>query len=239
MRTAVLSDIHGNLQALQAVLAFCDASGVDDYICLGDVVGYGAGPNACVERVRTLTDCTVAGNHDYAAVGLADLNTFNPLARAAAVWTAGQLTGQNAEYLRERPMVLETADAVFVHAAPYEPEAWHYVFDADDTEVCFAQTDRTFCFLGHSHVAFICVARGQGREMAASSLISDGCRYVINVGSVGQPRDFDPRAAFALWDRSRGEIGIVRVDYDIAGAQRRIVAAGLPPSLAERLAVGR
>jgi predicted phosphodiesterase len=239
MRTAVLSDIHGNLQALQAVLDFCEASGVDDYICLGDVVGYGADPNACVERVRALTDRAVAGNHDHAAVGLTDLNTFNPLARAAAVWTAGQLTRQNAEYLRARPLVLETADTVFVHAAPYEPEAWHYVFDADDAEVCFAQTDRTFCFLGHSHVAFICVARGRSREMAASVPTADGCRYLINAGSVGQPRDFDPRAAFALWDLSRKEIQIVRVDYDIAGAQRRIVAAGLPPSLAERLAVGR
>lgn len=239
MRTAVLSDIHGNLEALEAVLGACRASGVDDYICLGDVVGYGASPNECVEQVRALTDRVVAGNHDHAAVGLTDLNAFNSLARTAAVWTAGQLTGENAEYLRERPMILETADAVFVHATPYEPGAWHYVFGVDDAEACFAQTDRQICFLGHSHVAFICVARGQGQEMAVASPISDGCRYVVNAGSVGQPRDFDPRAAFALWDRSHREIRVVRVDYDIAGAQRRIVAAGLPPSLAERLAFGR
>lgn len=239
MRTAVLSDIHGNLEALEAVLAACRASGMDDYVCLGDLVGYGANPNECVERIRALTDRTVAGNHDHAAVGMTDLDAFNPLARAAAVWTAGQLTPENADYLRERPLVLSTEEALFVHATPHEPEAWRYVFDAYDAEACFAQTDRRLCFLGHSHVAFICVARGHSREMAASSPISEGRRYVINAGSVGQPRDFDPRAAFALWDQDRREVQIVRVAYDIAGAQARIVAAGLPPSLAERLALGR
>jgi predicted phosphodiesterase len=239
MRTAVLSDIHGNLEALEAVLAACRASGVDDYVCLGDLVGYGASPNECVERVRALTDRVVAGNHDRAALGLPDLEAFNPLARAAAVWTAGQLTPEHADYLRGRPLVLSTEEALFVHATPHEPEAWHYVFDAYDAEACFAQMDRRLCFLGHSHVAFICVAVGHSREMVASSPISKGRRYVINAGSVGQPRDLDPRAAFALWDQDRREVQVVRVAYDIAGAQARILAAGLPPSLAERLALGR
>lgn len=239
MRTAVLSDIHGNLEALEAVLTACRASGVDNYICLGDVVGYGASPNECVERVRTLTGRVVAGNHDHAAVGLTDLAFFNPLARAAAVWTARQLTGENADYLRGRPMALEAGDALCVHATPYEPGAWHYVFDEEDAEACLAQTDRQVCFVGHSHVAFIYAARGRDRRSGMSSSIADRFRYVINAGSVGQPRDFDPRAAFALWDRALRKVRIVRVDYDIAGAQARIAAAGLPPALAERLALGR
>jgi diadenosine tetraphosphatase ApaH/serine/threonine PP2A family protein phosphatase len=136
-------------------------------------------------------------------------------------------------------MTLETVGTVCVHATPYEPEAWHYVFDADDAEACFERTDWGLCFLGHSHVAFICIASGRRLETVFDAVVSDGCRYVINAGSVGQPRDLDPRAAFVLWDRPEERIRIVRVEYDIAGAQERIRAAGLPPLLAERLAAGR
>lgn len=239
MRTAILSDIHGNLEALEAVLTACQAVDVDDYVCLGDIVGYGASPNACVERIRALTDRVIAGNHDHAAVGLADLENFNPLARTAAVWTAEELTRENADYLRTRPMTVEAGDTICVHATPYEPEAWHYVFDAQDAEACFRLTDWRLCFLGHSHVAFICIAKGRRRETGSAATFSDGCRYVINAGSVGQPRDLDPRAAFALWDRPGEEVRIVRVGYDIVGAQTRMLNAGLPPLLAERLAAGR
>jgi diadenosine tetraphosphatase ApaH/serine/threonine PP2A family protein phosphatase len=239
MRTAILSDIHGNLEALEAVLESCRTSGVEDYVCLGDLVGYGASPNACVERVRALADRVVAGNHDHAAVGLTDLGFFNPIARAAAAWTARQLTPENASYLRGRPMTLKTEEAVYVHATPGGPGEWNYVFDAGDAETCLAQTDRQLCFVGHSHVAFVCVARGSSRATVPASPVEPGARYVVNVGSVGQPRDLDPRAAFALWDRSSREIRIVRVEYDIAGARARILEAGLPYLLAERLTFGR
>ena len=208
-------------------------------MCLGDLVGYGASPNECVEQVRALTDRVVVGNHDMAAVGMEDLRLFNSYARAAAIWTAAELTEENAGYLRTRPMTIQAWDAIFVHATPYDPGAWHYVYDSESAEGCFAHTDQPLCFLGHSHVPFVYIAKGRKREIAMALSLSDGCRYVVNVGSVGQPRDKDSRAAFAIWDRSEARIEIVRVDYEVEAAQRKIVDAGLPPFLAERLASGR
>ncbi len=239
MRTAILSDIHGNLEALEAVLAECRAVDIDDFICLGDVVGYGANPNKCVERVQGLTDCVICGNHDHAAVGLADLDFFNSYARDAALWTAKQLSKENADYLRNLPLSIESEEAIFVHSTPHQPEAWEYVFNSEDAEDCLAQTDRMLCFVGHSHVAFIWKATGNSGEMVRSAFIAEASRFVINVGSVGQPRDHDPRAAFSVWDRSAKKIQINRTEYDISSAQSGILAAGLPSFLAERLALGR
>lgn len=239
MRTAILSDIHGNLEALEAVLEECRGLGVRDYICLGDIVGYGASPNACVDRIRGLADRVVAGNHDLASVGLADLSFFSPVARTAAVWTARELSRRNSRYLRSLPLTVDVEDAICVHATPHEPQEWNYVYDARDAVACFAQDGWKACFLGHSHVAFICVLRNHRLETVSTAEFSDGCRYVVNVGSVGQPRDRDPRASFAVWDRASSETRVVRAAYDIPGAQARILDAGLPAFLADRLTEGR
>jgi len=242
MRFAVLSDIHANLEALDAVCRAGDEQRVQAWICLGDIVGYGADPRACLHRVRLLTDQVVLGNHDAAAAGLTDLAYFNEYARAAARWTADQLTPDERQYLTDLPLTREDGEAFYVHAEPCQPQAWGYVMSGGDALEVLAAIDRCLCFIGHSHQPFICAERQGELQVldpgARTVEIQESVGYLVNVGSVGQPRDGDPRACFAVWDDERRTLEFARPAYDIAAAQSKIIARGLPPFLAKRLAFG-
>jgi diadenosine tetraphosphatase ApaH/serine/threonine PP2A family protein phosphatase len=244
VRYLILSDIHANLDALEAVLDATSGEW-DRALILGDLVGYGAEPNEVIDRVRALDPLAVIrGNHDKAACGLDDGENFNQVARFAATWTSQQLTAVNREYLRQLPHgPTEIDDRLEIcHGAPFDED--YYLFDGGDAERAFADADRQVCVFGHTHLPVVFTARGT--ELAADVPQEDRwtlqvrpeLNYLVNPGSVGQPRDGDPRAAFGLY-LSEGRFIFRRIEYDVSAAQRKISAAGLPQSLANRLAIGR
>ena len=240
MRYAVLSDIHGNLEALRAVLADA-ADRTDDVLCLGDVVGYGADPGPCVELVATRAHAIVAGNHEHAVIGRLDLNWFNRYARAAAEWTRERLDASCAAYLDGLPLTAVVGDATLVHASPHQPQEWDYLVTEEDGLVAFTAFDTRLCFVGHSHVPAVWSLGSSGPDYGrgeVSVTLDAGRRYIVNVGSVGQPRDRDARAAYAVWDVDARQITVRRVAYDVASARAKIEDAGLPRFLADRLAAG-
>ena len=245
MRYAILSDVHGNLEALTAVLADATAEGARDILCLGDLVGYGADPVACVEQVAERAVAVVAGNHEHGALGLMDLDWFNLPARAAVLWTRGRLDADHGRYLEHLPLRTTVEVATLVHASPHRPEEWDYLISAQDGFEAFGDFDTRLCFVGHSHRPGLWSLGSSGREHVGwltpgrgRLRLVDGRRYIINVGSVGQPRDRDPRAAYAIWDRDERTVTIRRVDYDYRTPAEKILAAGLPRLLADRLADG-
>lgn len=244
MRYLILSDIHANLDAFDAVLAAADGAW-DRALVLGDLVGYGAEPNVVVDRVRALDPAAVVrGNHDKAACGLDAGEHFNQVARFAAMWTLDQLTPDNLEYLRRLPQGPAIIDdrLEICHGAPFDED--YYLFDAGDAGRAFDAAHRPICLFGHTHLPVVFTAAGaqitaEVPEGDTRELTFDAAaRYLVNPGSVGQPRDGDPRAAFAIY-RTEGALTLRRIEYDVAGAQRKISAAGLPQSLANRLAIGR
>ena len=240
MRYAVLSDIHGNLEALTAVLADA-AARVDGVLCLGDVVGYGADPAPCVDLIGARAETLVAGNHDHAAAGLVDPGWFNAYARAALEWTMERVDDDHRAWLGARPLVAEVEDATLVHASPRSPEEWEYLQTADDGWEVFGAFSTRLCFVGHSHRPAVWSIGSSGPDFERGSTtvtLDHGRRYIVNVGSVGQPRDRDRRAAYAVWDLEGRRVEIRRVAYDVDAVQRKIHAAGLPRFLADRLAVG-
>lgn len=241
MRYAILSDIHSNLEALRAVLA--DARDrADGCLCLGDVVGYGADPGPCIDLIAERCDGIVAGNHEHGVAGLIGLDWFNPWARVAAEWTRGRLGAEAHAWLAALPLAREVADATLVHASPAHPEEWDYLVSSEDGFTAFGAFATRVCFVGHSHVPRAWVQGSWGHDYDAvpqTVTLDAGCRYIVNVGSVGQPRDHDPRAAYALWDLDARRVEIRRVAYDVVAAQAKILSAGLPGLLAKRLAEGR
>lgn len=242
MKYGLIADIHGNLEALQVVLAELRGEGIDQYICLGDVVGYGADPNECLELVKSLEPVIVAGNHDWASVSKTDISYFNPSAREAVGWTSNQLTKENVDYLRNLKLIEEFKNFVVVHSTLVSPQAWGYILTISDAKANFAHQTRQLCFIGHSHQPVIVMEDGDGNcgVLPGFSLeLAQGRRYIVNIGSVGQPRDGDPRAAFALYDTPSGQVEIKRVEYDIKLTQDKIIRAGLPRNLALRLEYGR
>lgn len=242
MRIAVISDIHGNLPALQAVVAH--AGSVDAWWCLGDITGYGADPNACVRCVRDLTPVVLAGNHDLAAVGLVDIRRFNSHAGQCLRWTAAVLEPDHREYLRSlanEPIRVEHERYTLVHASLRDP-VWEYVASRQQARACFAQFSTQFCLFGHTHVATAFTERGEEGQLAlaaASAPAEPGNRLLCNPGAVGQPRDWDNRASYLLIDEEQQHWEWQRVPYDVAAAAARIRQAGLPDVEAARLALGR
>ena len=244
MRYLVLSDIHANLEALEATLS---AAGPHDHVlALGDFIGYGADPNAVVERVRAMRAVTVIrGNHDKVGAGLDSVDGFNYLAKHAIAWTAATLTAGNRDWvaaLPEGPAVVD--DLVQIcHGAPFDEDV--YIFDDLDGMRALRASERPLCLFGHTHVptAFRHAAQldviGPPRGATFTISLDRDAKYLVNCGAVGQPRDGDPRAAFGLLDTDARTLTIRRVEYDVAAAQGKIVAAGLPDVLAQRLAVGR
>ena len=239
MQYALLSDIHSNLEALEAVLEDIAGQTVDELLCLGDLVGYGADPNECIQRIRDLTSHVVAGNHDSAVVGQTDVSNFNPHARRAVTWTADIIDPEHVKYLSQRPSVDRIADLLLVHATPSEPEAWNYLLSTQAARSEFQSFSESICFIGHSHQPIFFSSNGAVHSRKTDRLSCDPeLRYIINIGSVGQPRDGDPRSCYAIYDADRRIVQLRRVAYDIKSAQRKILKAGLPPVLAARLSRG-
>jgi predicted phosphodiesterase len=237
---AVISDIHGNLEALEAVLRDVPEE-VEITYCLGDVIGYGANPNECCNIVRESGMPVISGNHDLAVTDLeTDLNWFNPIAAAAVVWTREQLSEENAEFLRTRPRMMETSEALFVHGSVRDPD--EYIINAVSAQENLRILKSEYpgipiCYFGHTHVKTVAPSPN-GPVIAAHTLdLSANGPYLVNPGSVGQPRDGDTFASYVL---AEGEQVSYRfVEYDIEKAQAKIRSAGLPGMLADRLAVGR
>jgi diadenosine tetraphosphatase ApaH/serine/threonine PP2A family protein phosphatase len=246
VRYLIVSDLHSNWEALEAVLE--NAEGFyDSPVCCGDLVGYGADPNRVVEWVRAHCTVVVRGNHDRACTGLEDLEWFNPVARAAALWTSATLSGENASYVRELPHGPAFLDGMqLLHGSPLDED--EYVVGPDDAAEAFSYLQSHLAFFGHTHLqgGFLW-NQARVETIPPVSIHSDrtvmeieaDTGYLINPGSVGQPRDGDPRAAYALYDSNAGMLRYRRVPYDVEKAQNKIRGAGLPPFLADRLAVGR
>ncbi len=241
MKYAILSDIHGNLEALQSVLAEVRRRKVEKYICLGDIVGYGANPNECLELIRSLNPVAVLGNHDAAVCGLTGLENFTPLASKAIIWTTRELKTSGREYLASLPLVQSFGEMTIFHSNLACPDDWVYIRGADDVSPSFDRLSGSFGFFGHSHRPAIYRKKGRRVDQLPGSevFLSRKWQYIINVGSVGQPRDRDPRASFGVFDDESGELKIIRVKYPIRKAQKKIRAAGLPERLAARLAEGK
>lgn len=242
MKTAFLADVHANLEALVAVRAALAQETPDRVVFLGDILGYGANPNECIEELQKLTSFAVLGNHDQAAANGHPPDEFNPAARAALEWTCAQLTRQSRRYLSLLPLQLELGGLLAVHASPDSPDTWKYIFSTSDAARGFAAFDQQLCFFGHTHKPEVFMERAGATVMplcSAAVAIQTRCRYLINCGSVGQPRDGDPRACYGLFDSHTGSYRLVRVPYDFLSAQKKILQAGLPAFLAERLAAGR
>lgn len=246
MRYLVLSDIHANLEALDTVLSSAPPGTYDRVLVLGDLVGYGADPNAVIDRVRALDPLAVIrGNHDKAACGLDDGSSFNQIARFAAAWTNDSLTTDNRQYLRDLPTgpILIDDSVEICHGSPFDED--HYIFDGHDARRALDSSQRPLCLFGHTHLPVVFFDEGGqvGGEIPEDARhevpLAPAVKFLVNVGSVGQPRDGDPRAAYATYDSSGPTLVLHRVPYPVEIAQRKIVAAGLPHTLANRLAIGR
>ena len=250
MKVAILSDIHGNLEGLSAVMADAEARGCREVHCCGDIVGYGADPNACCERLREYWDArgtsphpAVLGNHDEAIAVLSHTPGFNRYATAAADWTRDALSPENRAWLAALPRRMELGPLLLTHGTARNPEAWNYLVGEWETSqdlewFAWAFADKRLYCVGHSHHPFVQGTDGRSEPYELCRL-EEGRHYAVNVGSAGQPRDGDPRACYAVWDREAMTVQLHRVEYDIETAQRKIREAGLPPVLAERLAQGR
>jgi diadenosine tetraphosphatase ApaH/serine/threonine PP2A family protein phosphatase len=244
MRYLILSDIHANLEALEASLAA--AGETDAVLVLGDLVGYGADPNAVIDRIRELPSATIIrGNHDKVGAGIESVRSFNHLARHAIEWTAAELTAERRTWLaglQRGPIVVD--DVVEIcHGSPFDEDV--YIFDELDARRALDASRKPLCLFGHTHLpaafrlhdAFEVMPPPRGVSWNLS--MGTGSRYLVNCGAVGQPRDGNARAAFGVLDTSQQTLSVLRVDYDIAAAQAKIIAAGLPEVLAQRLGVGR
>lgn len=242
MRYLIVSDVHANLTALEAVLS--DAAEFDAIWCLGDLVGYGPNPNECVERIQDFPHISLAGNHDWAALGKLDLGSFNIDARAASLWTQAQLTPATREYLSALPTRAEQDGFYMAHASPREP-VWEYILDANQAYANFAHFSAPICLVGHTHIPIVFELDEQRRRCETmippfpNPLILGEQRMIVNPGSVGQPRDGDPRASYAMLDLDKMAWEFRRVAYPIEITQERMRARGLPRRLVERLDMGR
>ena len=240
MRYAIIADIHANLEAFNTVLADAKAMNCTHYACLGDVVGYNANPKECLDIVRSMNMPCVKGNHDEYCSAETDLEGFNPHAQEAINWTRNQLTEEDRKWLRDLRYIRLVASFSIVHATLDGPQRWGYVFDRLAAAASFTYQNTGVCFFGHTHVPVAFVRDSMVRGGTYSKFKTEpGKKYFINVGSVGQPRDGNPKASYVVYDLDEGSIEIRRLDYDIGTTQRKILEAGLPPRLAHRLAEGK
>jgi diadenosine tetraphosphatase ApaH/serine/threonine PP2A family protein phosphatase len=247
VRLAIITDIHSNLPALEAVLEACEAADVEQIWCLGDVVGYGAQPDECAEAVRERCELSLVGNHDLAVLGELEVSAFSPAAAAAVEWTRSNSASETLDYLRGLEPSDESREVGLYHASPRDP-VWEYVLWMDQAAECIELQPERVCLIGHSHIALYFVApdEGNGEESVRGSHAEGGTtvelstgRWLVNPGSVGQPRDGDPRAAWLELDTDAWTASYHRVEYDIDRAAEAITEAKLPEQLARRLYVGQ
>ena len=239
MKYAIISDIHGNVEALQAVLKDIKTRSVDSIVCLGDVVGYYPDPERCIELVRENVSLCVAGNHDYAAINRIDIQSFTYYAYAAMEWTRRNISKEAVDFLSALPLTIEKDGVFFTHSSPSNPQDWIYVFPDSEDAVFEAFNSLKFRlnFIGHTHWPSIMIQEGSKIILHSthSITLSKNNFYLVNVGSVGQPRDFDSRCCYAIYDTDAAEISLIRIPYDYAITQKKIMDNNLPAFLAQRL----
>jgi predicted phosphodiesterase len=240
MKFAIIADIHANLEAFRVVLEDIKQQKCTHYACLGDVVGYNANPKECLELVRGLNLPCVRGNHDDYCSTDGPLDGFNPAAAEAVRWTRKQLSEADKQWLRDLKYWRIVTNFTIVHATLDGPQRWGYVFDKLAAAASFTYQNTSVCFFGHTHVPVAFVRDSVVRGGTYSKFkVEPGKKYFVNVGAIGQPRDNNPKAAYVVYDVEEGTIELRRLPYDIPAAQKKILDAGLPPRLAERLAFGR
>lgn len=241
MKYGIISDIHANLEALEVALDALSGEKIDTYLCVGDIVGYGADPALCIEKTKALRPVIVCGNHDSAAAGLTDTTNFNNAAEEAVLWTRSSLSAGDISFLRHLGVTFKNRHLTIVHGTLQEPESFHYMFDVRTASETFELMENNICFVGHSHMPGV-FSRRAGSKIKyfskAKIKLSADEKLIVNVGSIGQPRDGDPRLCYAVYDSDKGTAEIKRLPYDIKTAQKKIMDAGLPPFLAYRLAGG-
>ena len=244
MKIGIISDIHSNSEAINSVLK--NIKEVDEFICLGDIVGYGADPNYCIEKLKDLNCRCIGGNHDFAVVGKVNINYFNYTARAAILWTSLQLKKENLNFLLNLKKKIKLEDNAFaVHGSPQNP-ILEYILDKNTASLIFNKFNFKIYFVGHSHLAGCFSFNENNNQVDYMNFNNGGCieinknkRYIINCGSVGQPRDSNPKASYGIYDQKYGIVNIYRVSYPIHLTKGKIINAGLPRSLADRLSYGR
>jgi len=241
MKYAIISDIHANLEAFEAVLEDIKKEGAEKCVCVGDIVGYGANPHECIELVRKHCLLCVAGNHDFATIEKTNIEFFNQYARQATLWTRQHITEEDRKYLESLPLVADVDDLfTVVHGTLYAPALFDYIQTTFDAYLSLQVLQKPLCFVGHSHVP-ISFFLDDAVTYSTDSVIrlKPGVKAIINVGAVGQPRDDDPRAAYAIYDTEKNLVVIKRIEYDVEKAVKKIRDAGLPEILGERLRYGR
>ncbi len=240
MKYGILGDIHANLEAFEAVLGEMDKAGVEKHISVGDLVGYGANPCEVIDRIKKMETLVVAGNHDYAAIDKINIDFFNAYARESAIWTRNALSDDDKNYIRSLKLIEEVEDFTVVHSTLYSPELFEYIQTSYDAHLSFDQQNTTVSFMGHSHVPVNFFKRKNvSFNMENEVRLDNGTKCMINVGSIGQPRDENPDAVCVVYDSDEKVVSISRVRYDVDKASKKIIAAGLPEILAERLKYGR
>jgi len=242
MKAAIISDIHSNLEAIQAVIKDIKKRRIKNIFCLGDIVGYGANPNECAELCFKESDEIIAGNHDWATTDKTDTSNFNKVAAIAVKWTKEHIKSEYFKKLQELPLTKKVDNLLLVHSTPENPEAWDYLFNLEEFEKQFNFFTEQICFIGHSHIPNAVFQDDNGYTDFLNENpfpIIKKRRYIINVGSVGQPRDLDPRASYVIYDGNKNSIEFVRIEYNIPLAGQKIIEAGLPEILSERLLVGK
>lgn len=243
MKYGIISDIHSNLEALETVIKALGQEQVDRYICLGDVLGYAADPLACLGVLKAISPIIVSGNHDWGCIGKLGMDYFNKPAEEAITWTKDNLSSEYKDWLEAMPLVEKIGPLTLVHGSLYRPEKFYYVLDhiSARTSLNSLEDGQHVCLVGHTHIPGIFIEENEllRYSYADSVTIEPQKRYLINVGSVGQPRDRDPRASFVVYDTETRALKINRIKYDIRKTQEKILEAGLPRILARRLPLGR
>lgn len=242
MRYGFFSDVHANLEALKACIIDFQAEKLDKLYFLGDAVGYGPNPDECVKLIDEISEVKLMGNHDYAALGLMETDYFNQYAAESVGWTKTSLSEKAIEIMSDFELTRQVKDILLVHASPKEPENWHYILDMDDAEDNFDYFEQKICLVGHTHRPYIVAKSDEGPGVLSKNTeetITDENRYLINIGSLGQPRDGDPRCCYLIYDSKKKTVNLKRVQYNVKNTQSNMAKVGLPEYLIERLAVGR
>jgi diadenosine tetraphosphatase ApaH/serine/threonine PP2A family protein phosphatase len=237
----IFSDVHSNLESLQSFCSVTESILHDKKVCLGDIVGYNADPNPVVEWIRDKTDFALAGNHDYSVLNKTDASYLNPAAYQASLWTRRNLTNSNKDFLNALPIEKEEDGIYWVHSSPFEPKKWHYVLTKKNAEKNFNYFDQAICFVGHSHLPGIFEKNKNNKVYSHDTTkeeLDPESRYIINVGSLGQPRDGNPDPVFVFYDSVSHIVKFFRFSYDLFITQQKIIACGLPYTLADRLRNG-
>jgi predicted phosphodiesterase len=242
MKYGFFSDVHANLEALKACIIDFRSEKLDKVYFLGDAVGYGPYPDECVKLINEISAVKLMGNHDYAALGLMETDYFNQYAAESMGWTKSSISPKTTEIMADFELQFELGDILLVHASPREPELWHYILDMDDAKESFDYFKQKICLVGHTHRPYIVYQEKTGDAVLSKlteEILTEDRRYLINIGSVGQPRDGDPRSCYLIYNVEHNSTQHKRVAYDVKATQKDMAKIGLPEYLIERLAVGR